>query len=443
MDHLHPEDYFRALRGEVPMEVVHRHTRLHLAAVGGDDTMASTPSPDSAADTWSDQGHLPLLPEDERCVSLAHCQAADDLLSTALEAARLAREDLKLLLKLPRKKWRLRVDRAVSRYRDRAFAEALLDEARSRVREAPCDAAEMARLVRPALDRQDGDLLRPWVRVLVARAQAHEANALRVAGELPRAAKIFERLQENLILRPIHDVGALAEIQGLEASLAIDRRDSEGAKRLLEESSQLHAWCGFPLGQAKALVNLANLHQALGEPEAMPGLLDEAATLFEPTEQPYLHFCIVNARLNALLDLDRGPEAGRALIESRDVYLGSGDDYRAALFTAHQARVDFMTGRPDDAIGGFESARDQLLALDRSYDAVLASLYLADALLAADRTEELRELALSLVPMFQSRGVARETLAALRLLAEAARTEAVTARLVARVRDRLGSAVEA
>ena len=90
---------------------------------------------------------------------------------------------------------------------------------------------------------------------------------------------------------------------------------------------------------------------------------------------------------------------------------GGGDLQGALGGPMLKARAALGAGRYDDAVQGFESARDQCLDLDRSYDAVLTSLYLADALLAADRTEELRELALSLVPMFQSRGVARETLA--------------------------------
>ena len=83
---------------------------------------------------------------------------------------------------------------------------------------------------------------------------------------------------------------------------------------------------------------------------------------------------------------------------------------------------------------GFTEARDRSLALDRDYDAILASLFLADALLAAGKTAELRRLAADLVPLFQARGVERETLASLRLLAQAVQAETLTAPLLAELR---------
>jgi hypothetical protein len=46
-------------------------------------------------------------------------------------------------------------------------------------------------------------------------------------------------------------------------------------------------------------------------------------------------------------------------------------------------------------------------------------------------------LAAELVPLFRSRGVEREALASLRLLAEAVRTDTLTAALLAQLRRRL------
>ena len=88
---------------------------------------------------------------------------------------------------------------------------------------------------------------------------------------------------------------------------------------------------------------------------------------------------------------------------------------------------------------GFTAARDQFLALDRDYDAVLTSLYLADTLLVANKTTELRRLAAELVPLFKARGVERETLASLRLLAQAVQAETVTAALLSELRQSLAS----
>jgi GNAT superfamily N-acetyltransferase len=102
-------------------------------------------------------------------------------------------------------------------------------------------------------------------------------------------------------------------------------------------------------------------------------------------------------------------------------------------------RIDVLLGqgRHDEAADAYHACRDGYLALDRTYDAALASLDLAQTYLEAGRTAELKELAADLVPQFRARGVGRETLAALMLLAKAVAAEKATAAVVAELRRRL------
>ena len=211
---------------------------------------------------------------------------------------------------------------------------------------------------------------------------------------------------------------------------------------LLREAAANYETAGDPVGRCRILLQRSRLLLTLGRPEEVPGLLHRAHQQIDARAEPHLYFCVLQESALAYLELDR-PEEAAALIATRGQHwLEEGSSYTAALYTALQARIATACGHHDEAVAGFTAARDQLMELDRDYDAILASLDLADALLAAGRTAEAGRLALELVPMFQSRGVARETLAALRLLAEAARKEAVTAQVVARVRDRLDAAAE-
>lgn len=235
---------------------------------------------------------------------------------------------------------------------------------------------------------------------------------------------------------------AEVEILSFAASLHTAQRKFRKAGRVLDMAAEMSRSLGDPVRHCHVLVQKANLLLTLGRPAEVSDLLHQAAQDIDAASEPYLYFCTLQARALAYLDLDRPEEAAALLAEKSPHWLEEGNGHTAALYTDLQARIATARGRHDEAAAGFTATRDQLLELDRDYDAILVSLDIADALLAAGRTAKAGELALSLVPMFKSRGVARETLAALRLLAEAARTAAVTTRLVAQVRDRLGTATE-
>ena len=78
-------------------------------------------------------------------------------------------------------------------------------------------------------------------------------------------------------------------------------------------------------------------------------------------------------------------------------------------------------------------ARAEFDVRNMSYDVALALLEEAVLLLEEGRTAEVRELALGLEKVFESKGVHREALGALKLFKEAAEHEAATAELARRV----------
>ncbi len=441
--HLTSADYLAALRGELPAGSLHERCRRHLLETC-DSCHEHQPRHDlaAAADT-AESGdsanwvRVPDYPSDSRALSLGDLEAWRDYLSTCREAHRQAREDLGKLLRLPQESWRSRVERSQTRFRSRPFAALLIEESRARVRTAPREAALLAELVVPALDRRPGRLELPWAHDLVALATAHRANALRVADDLSAAAETFAALRGILRERPVGEARVEAEILGLEASLATDQRDPSRAESILRAALQLFEEDGGGEGLARAQVQLANHLQAEGRPQEVGPLLEEAAALIDRDAEPYLYRCIVHGRLTALLDLDRPGAAADLLREEQESYLAKADDHARATLRFLEARIQFGLEHYEEAEASFTEARDQFLAVERSYDAVLASLYLADALLAAGKTLQAQELAAELIPMFRQRGVARETLASLRHLAQAARSEALTQAVVAEVRSQV------
>jgi hypothetical protein len=444
LEHLRFEDYLAVLQGERSFSTIDRRAHQHLLDLCADcrgewhrlETAAQVG--ELVAVPADPQLPVPLtLPTDDRHVSLAAPDVVDRLLALSREAARFAREDLNRLLRLPVETWARRVAGARTRFRSRAFADLLIEESRRQVRTAPEKAAALAELVPIALSRLPAAADRPWGQALRLRAAAHRANALRVAGELPAADAAFAAIRRDVGFALNAEPSLSAEVDSLEATLRFAQRQLVQAENLLASAARTYSLAGDRTGLARTLVKQANLHRVLGRPLQVLPLLDRATTLFDTADDRYLHFCTVHGRVNALLDLERPSEADALLTAERSIYFEDGDDYTATLHSFACARVDLGLGRLAEAEAGLAATRDLFLALDRDYDAILTSLHLADALLAAGKTAELRELAAGLVPLFRSRGVEREALASLRLLAEAARTDTLTAALLAQLRRRL------
>lgn len=179
MNHLTLDEYWQALRGKRPFKQLARQAHEHLVdtcPTCGEAWRDGRPAPAASAagqGAGTPGGRVPPeLPEDERAHSLEDLERTERLLTQSREAARRAREDLKLLLAMPRNERLRRVERARTRMRSRAFVELLVAEAEETVADSPREAAHLASLVRPALDRREGRTDLPWAKKLLARAEA-------------------------------------------------------------------------------------------------------------------------------------------------------------------------------------------------------------------------------------------------------------------------------
>lgn len=435
--HLTLEHYLLVLRGEIPAGLLDRAARLHLLEVCDEcrkelgDGLAVSPGPEGEG--CADHP-VPALPEDELSVGLREIEASQELKKLRRKAAREARTDLNRLLRLPMGRWRERVERARTRFRSRAFTEVAIEESRRRVRSAPEAAEILASLVPTVLSDLPAGSPPAWARELLALAAAHRANALRVGGDLPAAESRFSALMADLETTPLAGAAALAEVISLQASLRCDQRRFAEAGTLLDRATVLYTEAGEEGVAARTLVMQANRLQAEGATGEVLRLYRRAAELVEAEEDPYLYLCAITGQVNALCDLSEAEAAERLLTANQHLYLRAADPHTSASFGFFQARIDLERGRYGAAETGFREARDRLVEMGRAYDSVAASLFLAETLLAGGKWAELRKLAGNLVSMYRARGVARETLAALRLLAEAVREETITTEWIARTR---------
>jgi len=327
-----------------------------------------------------------------------------------------------------------------NRFRSRAFILLLIEEARTLVRSKPEQAASLAALVPIALDQVPGRENAVWAQELLIRGEAHHANALRVAGDLPGAERRFDALRRKLKTGALTSISLRAEITSLDASLRVDQRRIAEAELLLDDAASAFRRAGDVVGLARTRIKQAGVIWTEGRPADVLRILSEAADHLAAASQPvdqYLQLCTITWRVLALCELERFPAANDLLQDRRRDYETSGDPYSMAVLRGLEGRIALGMGDLVGAKTAYVACRDGYLALGRYHDAALACLDIADTLLAERNSGELRELAASLLPLFQSRGAERETLASLRLLAEAVQAESLTTALLAELRRKL------
>ncbi|HEY4591933.1 MAG TPA: hypothetical protein VIJ61_05965, partial [Thermoanaerobaculia bacterium] len=98
-----------------------------------------------------------------------------------------------------------------------------------------------------------------------------------------------------------------------------------------------------------------------------------------------------------------------------------------------RAKIAKGLGQLRRAEAQFLAARDGFLAEGIPYDTALVSMELALLYAEQGRTEDLKRLAAEMVPIFASRHIHREALAALSFFRQAVEAETAGAELVARI----------
>jgi transcriptional regulator with XRE-family HTH domain len=294
------------------------------------------------------------------------------------------------------------------------------------VREASRDvagAASWARLAREIAEQAQG----PECDRLRGYAAAHEANILRVSGELNAAEAVLQEAkrlwQSGSDPFGVLDPGRLLHF---EAALRRAERRFDEALALLDEAATM----SYP---ECALVSKGFTLEAMGEYQRSIETLLQAAPLVESQEEPRGRTVLLfNLAVN-LCHVGRFTAAAKLVPKVRDLAIALGDEIDLIRLTWLEGRIASGLGRTAEARRLLAEARRQFAARGMSYDVALALLEEAVLLLDEGRTTEVKALASELAAVFESKGVHREALAALRLFHEAAEREEATAELARRV----------
>jgi transcriptional regulator with XRE-family HTH domain len=258
-----------------------------------------------------------------------------------------------------------------------------------------------------------------WMEKLLGFAHAHVANVLRVKSDFKAATRTFRKAREHWEAGGSSHHGYLEEglLDALEASLLRDEQKFAETLALLE--------CAAANATGKRLrvqvaVSRAMLYHDTGELERAVLTLEEISEEDFPTDDDRLVLCIRHNRADYLSKLDRFEEARSLLpgVQALSRRVGGDLDHARLLWT--EGRVVAGFGDASGAIERLTKVRGQFASRNMDFDTALVSLEMGLFYAKENKTEEVKTLARHMVPIFQSKEVHREALAALLLFRQAA-----------------------
>ncbi len=343
--------------------------------------------------------------------------------------------------------------RGEERFQNWGLCQLLLRESLGAVFEDPTRAISLAELgvriteylVEEAYDPE-------WVLDLQARAWACLGNGLRVLGELWSAESAFRRAGEYLETSMTGNPHVRAEVLDLKGSLRRAQRRLEEAEALAAEALALYRESGDEHGVGVTLIKQAKILEERGEPARAIVLLEEAAHIADiaqiadiadiadtsaPAEpapradsrQPRLLLCARHNLAFLLTTAERHAEAAALLPEVRRLSQQLGNPLDLVRLRWVEGRIALGTGEGPAAEAAFREVQREFFERHMGYDAALVSLDLAVLYAQAGRLTELKSLAVEIMPVFESREVNREAMAALLMFQHAAQEERLTADL--------------
>jgi len=264
---------------------------------------------------------------------------------------------------------------------------------------------------------------------LKARAWGFIANARRIHSDLRGADEAFQTAEEHLI-NGSGDPLECARLLDLKASLRRAQRRFDDALSLLDEVIGICQKTHECHLEGRTLIGKALIYDYASEPEMAVPLLFQALPKIDRRQEPRLLFTILQNLTLSLVALGEYEKAEALLPEARQaaLELGTADDMTRSLWV--EGLLDLGKQRLGEAEEKLQTVRDRYVEMGIGYNAALVSLDLAKVYLLQGRTQETKRLAAEMHPIFVSREVQREAIAALLVFQQAAEQETASLHLI-------------
>jgi transcriptional regulator with XRE-family HTH domain len=307
-----------------------------------------------------------------------------------------------------------------------AACELLCLESQRQCGEDPTRAATLCELALVTADlAEGGESMRAKLRGL---SWAHLGNALRARDDFEGAERAFISADEFWKLGEGAAAGLLEEglIFALKASLRRDQRRFDEAKKLLERAESLASGPSFRI---QVMVSRATLLVEMGNLEEAAALQHGIKESVSPQEEPRLLFAIWQNLADTLSRLERFEEATALLPTARAHLLKASGELNRVRLLWTEGRITAGLGDVEAGISLLSRVRGEYASRDMAYDVALVSLEMAVLYAGLGRTEQVKNLARHMTPIFRAQAIHREALAALTVFRKAAEKERVSEEL--------------
>jgi tetratricopeptide (TPR) repeat protein len=320
-----------------------------------------------------------------------------------------------------------------SRFHSWALCELLLQHSQEENYHNVAVGEGLALLVLDLVDCLDFTYYRPEaIESLRARAWARVANSRRLKADLRGAEEAFALAFAGL-KRGTRDPMDRAVLFDLQASLLRDQRRFAKAHSLLRRAAAIFRALGERHRAGRVLVSMSIVHYTSGEVEKCIPLLYEALELIDPAREPRLVVVTWHNLITYLAEMGQFMAAQRLFAKTRGLYRQFPEPWLESRRKWVEGSIVRGLGRDQQAEALFLEARDGFLTEGAAYDTALVSLDLASLYAEQGRITELKRIAAEMLPIFSSRQIHREALAALAFWRQAVEAEKACVNLAADV----------
>jgi tetratricopeptide (TPR) repeat protein len=267
-----------------------------------------------------------------------------------------------------------------------------------------------------------------------AKAWACLVEVLRSRADLRGAEEAFA-VAENLLAGGTGDVLEEARLLELKAALRRDQLRLDEAHSLLDDVQAVYRQFRDFHQVGRALVQKGTVYGAANELEPAIRWLRKGLGLIDPTRERRLELSARHSLMLYLHESGRDQEAWFLLKASRPEFVEHGGELL-------RLRLRWLEGKIQQSLERFAEAEEALVEARRGFleqgvgfEAALVCLDLAGLYAAQSRAGEMRRLVEEMLPIFQSRDIHREAIAALIVFQQAVRMEKLSADLLDEIRS--------
>lgn len=357
---------------------------------------------------------------------------ASQRLAGILEETEEAGELLVDLLRKPAAE-RKELVRTEERFHRLKVCELLENELRDLWSDDPASVVELAELAVQIAERLDPDRYgEKLVEDARAMAWACLGNSHRITSDLRAAEEAFQTALEHH-RRAGEDAYTTAEILSFMASLRTSQGWFDHAAKLLDGAIAIYQAAQDRHMEGRTLIKKGVALGHAGRFKKAIRLIRAGLSRINPLEEPQV---VVAAQHNLIWYLNESGghrEAHRALRKCRKLYLELGDRMHLVRLRWLEGKIARELGRLEEAEGALREARKAFVERGIGFDAALVSLDLAMVYALCGENGKVKRLAAEMVPIFESRDVHQEAIAALLIFKEAAEAEKISLGLLGRI----------